>query len=660
MSTLAKPLTTPDCDRPLVVAQLLHFRQQVPWMYGLLIVNAIALAYSHAGLAPRYLTHGVPVLLVTLGLWRLFRWLLPPTRQMLDAVEATRIIRRSTILGAVFSILFVSWAIALNQYGGAYEQGHVVLFIGITVLGCLFCLTHLPRAAMIVGLFVTTPFLAYCLFSGNGVFVAIGLNIALVNAVALKVLKDAHRVFNDLVMSHGALTTERRQAEKLSDENRRLAHTDSLTGLPNRRYFFGRLETLLADTETQTGASFCVGVLDLDRFKPINDTYGHGYGDRLLGVIGQRLAAAATPDMMIARLGGDEFGVLYIGPATQAECAIRRLCTMISAPMTLGDVNVAIGCSGGIAAYPEAGTTAHELFDRADLALYHAKSTRRGDCGIFSAACESSMHPGAQIEEALQRADLAQDIDVYFQPIFDTQTMAISGVEALARWTATGIGAVPPGTLFTAAEQLGMVNAVTLAVFQRALQGIAQLPDTISLSFNLSAQDILSPPTMREIVRLVVASPIDPRRIILELTESSLRGDIAAIADALQHVRRLGMRTALDDFGSGYANLESLHRLPLDILKVDRSFLGVPGAQTGRGMVSAIHNLARALSLECTIKGIENDTQLLEVSLAGYRYAQGYLLARPMPLDAVLMTLVERETRLPDTGAPSVRPARRA
>jgi diguanylate cyclase (GGDEF)-like protein len=649
----------PPREQSLVVATLLHFRRQVPWMYALLVINAVALAYTHTNLAPRWMTHAIPAMLILLIASRLFRWLLPPTPDMLTEDGARRIIRQTTWLGSFLAVAIVTWALCLGRYGGPYEQGHVVVFIGTTVLSCLFCLSHLPGAATSVGFLVSVPLVAFCLTSGNPVFVPVGINVGLVTAVFLIIVKDANKVFRGLVTSRNDLIVERQQAQRLSDENQQLAHTDALTGLPNRRYFFAALEAMLTARQERDGSGacppFCVGVLDLDRFKAINDTYGHVYGDRLLDAIGHRLSLRAGGPVTIARLGGDEFGVLFDGPPEQAEPAIAALCTAIHAPVAIDGLEVTLGCSAGIAVYPEAGTTAHALFDRSDYALYHVKANHRGGCAVFSPEQEALIRVEQRVEAALQVACLERELEVHYQPIFDTRTMAISSVEALARWKSSVLGEIPPATFIAAAERMGIINKVTLILFERALEGLAALPDPIALSFNLSAQDIMSPSTMREIVRMIVATNIEPRRIVFEVTETSLVTDMATAREALQRLRSFGIRTALDDFGTGYSSLCSLHELPLDILKVDRTFVNSMATGSGRSMVSAIRNLAQSLSLDCTMEGIETESQLIEISLAGYRYAQGFLLGRPMPIDALLMTMREQSTQLPEPAMLGVR-----
>jgi len=651
-------LHMPASEQSLVVATLLHFRRQVPWMYALLVINAVALAYTHTNLAPRWLTHAIPAMLILLIASRLFRWLMPPTPDMLTEDGARRIIRQTTVLGSFLAIAFVAWALSLGSYGGPYEQGHVVVFIGTTVLSCLFCLSHLPGAALSVGILVSVPLVAYCLTSGNSVFVSVGVNVGLVTAVFLIIVKDANKVFQGLVTSRNDLIVERQQAQRLSDENRQLAHTDPLTGLPNRRFFFGALEALLIARQRDasgTVAPFCVGVLDLDRFKAINDTYGHVYGDRLLDAIGRRLSQHISGGVTIARLGGDEFGVLFDGPPEQAEPAIAALCAAIHVPVAIDGMEATLGCSAGIAVYPDAGSTAHALFDRSDYALYHAKAHQRGGCAVFSPDQEALIRVEQRVEAALQVACLERELEVHYQPIFDTRSMTISSVEALARWKSPTLGEIPPATFIAAAERMGIINRVTLILLERALEGLAALPDPVALSFNLSAQDIMSPSTMREIVRMIVATNIAPQRIVFEVTETSLVTDMASAREALQRLRSFGVRTALDDFGTGYSSLCSLHELPLDILKVDRTFVNGMATGPGRSMVSAIRNLAQSLSLDCTMEGIETESQLIEISLAGYRYAQGFLLGRPMPIDTLLMTIREQSLQLPEATTPAIR-----
>ena len=620
--------------RPLPVEQFLRLRRQLPPMYLILTMNAATLAYTHTGYAPRWLAVWLPTALIAMSLLRLAQWLRPIDESRVTERFALRQMKQIEIMAAAFSAGFVAWALALDQYGGSAEHGHVTVFVAITVMGCIFCLTYLPRAAHLVCLIVLGVFLTYCLASGTITLAAMALNILLVGLVVLKVLRDSFGSFIALEDSQAALQQERAAAQHLAEENARLAHSDPLTGLPNRRYFFARLDALLA--RRGDVPPFSIGVIDLDRFKPINDVYGHAQGDRLLQVIGDRLREASGPDAVIARLGGDEFGLIIEGTLEAAEAMGTWLCELVQQPVPLGDLVVSVGCSGGLAAWPEAGTRAHDLFDRADFALYHAKKARRGGIVRFSAELERIIRSEQALEAALQSADLKRELAMVYQPIVRTRSMTMIGVEALARWESPTIGAVAAELLFSTAERIGMARTVTLAAFDRVLADCAGLPAVQRLSFNLAPTDIADPDTVAALIERIARSRIDAHRLVFEITETSLIGDFSAARAALERLRACGVKIALDDFGTGYSSLSTLHMLPIDIIKIDRSFAVRLDDAEGRRLVRAIFDLTRSLNLECVFEGIETEMQLMEATLAGFHYAQGYFIERPVALHVLL------------------------
>ncbi|NML95212.1 putative bifunctional diguanylate cyclase/phosphodiesterase [Novosphingobium olei] len=623
-----------DARRPLIVAQFLNLRRQIAPLYLMLSVNAAALAFTHQNLAPPLLTRAIPLMLVLASLARLFHWVRPIDLQAIDINAVTRRMHSTTVFAVVFSLAFVLWALWLDRYGGPYEHGHVAIFIAVTVMGVVFCLGYLPRSAHAVTYSVLGIFLAYCLYNGTPVMIAIAINIGLVGIVVLKVLRDSFASFVELEASRQALEIERASAHRLSEENARLAHSDALTGLPNRRYFFARLDAMLA--RDRADAPFCIGVIDLDRFKPVNDTLGHAQGDRLLQAVGDRLRALCTAEVTIARLGGDEFGLIVEGDMEAAARVGQQICEKIQHPIQLGDTAVAVGCSGGLASWPEAGSSAHDLFDRADFALYHAKKKHRGTCVRFSGTLEKLIRSEQALEAALQTADLDRELDVVFQPVVSTRTMEISGLEALARWSSPTLGPVPAEMLFTTAERLGIARTITLTLFGKVLAQMARMPADMRVSFNLAPADIADPETVYGLLTMIDVSGKCADRLIFEITENSLIHDPDVARGALEQLRTAGARIALDDFGTGYSSLSTLHQLPLDILKIDRSFAARLDDPVGRRLVSAIRTLARTLSLSCVFEGIETEIQLMEATLAGYDYVQGYLLAKPDTLDAVL------------------------
>ena len=550
--------------RPLPVEQFIRLRRQLPPMYLILTMNAATLAYTHSAVAPRWLAVWLPCFLIAMCLIRLLQWLRPLEETLITEPFAARMLRRTEILATTFSVGFVVWALVLDQYGGPEEHGHVTVFVTITVMGCIFCLTYLPRAAHNVCFVVFGVFLTYCLARGTVTLTAMALNILMVGVVVLKVLRDSYDSFTALEESRAALQREQAEAHRLAEENALLAHSDPLTQLPNRRYFFARLDAMLSRADD--ARPFCIGVIDLDRFKPVNDVHGHATGDRLLQIVGERLRSASGPDTIIARLGGDEFGLIIEGSLDKAEALGKAICGLMQESVPLGDIAVSVGCSGGLASWPEAGTTAHDLFDRADFALYHAKKARRGSIVRFSSELERIIRSEQALEAALQSADFSQELTLVYQPIVRTRSLAMVGVEALARWDSPLVGPVPAEMLFATAERLGMARTVTLELFDRALADSVRMPGNLRLSFNLAPTDVTDPGTVAALIDRINRSGANANRLVFELTETSLVSDFDLARFALERLRACGAMIALDDFGTGYSSLSTLHMLSIDII----------------------------------------------------------------------------------------------
>ncbi|MBT0668520.1 EAL domain-containing protein [Novosphingobium profundi] len=624
-------------QHPLIVAQYLRLRQQIPALYSLLSANTLILAYTHRHLAPLALTLAIPAFLIATSLVRMLVWMRPVKAESYVPSLIASKLRATTALSIAFSLCFVAWAFTLDQYGGPYEHGHVAIFVAVTLLGCVYCLSFLPQAAEGVCLTVTGAFLIYALYIGTEIYIAVAVNLALVAAVILKLTNDSYNAFVELEVSQRALNSERRQAHVLGEENAILAQTDALTGLPNRRYFFATLESLLVSDGPRQ--PFCIGLIDLDRFKPVNDTYGHANGDRLLKILGERMSKAAPSDAILARLGGDEFGLIVMGDLDHAEDVTQVLFDQICKPGRLGDVVVSVGCSAGLAGFPDAATSANLLYDRADFALYHAKNHKRGQCVRFTEELEDLIRSEQTLDTALQAANLEAELSLAFQPIVETSDLHMVGVECLARWTTPLLGPVAPEQLIATGERLGKAREVTLTLFGKALEAICELPESLRMSFNLSGRDLCDTATIAELLERIDTMECSPSRLVFEITETSLIAELETARGALERLRQTGAKIALDDFGTGYSSLSSLHQLPLDMVKIDRSFASQLEEAAGRRLITAIRNLARSLTLECVIEGIETDNQLISARLAGFPLAQGYLIAKPMPLTALLTSL---------------------
>lgn len=651
-SWLALP-TEPE----VLVAQYAALKRQMPLLYTLIFVNTSAVTYTHWNVAPKWLTIGFSGILGIVCTWRIVYWMCATNLEPHEHRKALHQLRRTIYLSAVLGSGFLTWSLLLDQYGGTAEHGHIALFVAVTVIGCIFCFVELPQAATTGTLVVTVPYLLYYVSRENTVFTAMAFNILLVTTVMIRVLYNSFKSFETSIIATAAVAAKQRETELLSAENARLAHTDALTGLPNRRFFFGELGRRLADAK-KDGSRLSVGVLDLDRFKPVNDTFGHALGDRLLAAVGDRLLQNVDPRTVVARLGGDEFGLVIPGDINDVQGFGAAICEALGRPFELDGNSVTIGCSGGFASFPEAGTSIHELFDRSDYALYHAKSESVGSSSLFSLEHETRIRSDRALEAALRQADLMAELHVVFQPIICTRSHVVTAVEALGRWRSPTLGDVSPERFVATAERLGMIQSITLNLLGKALAEFATLPEPIGLSFNLSAHDIVSPSTIAKVLDLIKGSTVDPKRIAFELTETAVMSDYDAAVSGICALRELGIRVALDDFGTGYSSLSYLRQLPLDKVKVDRSFVSDINKPSGRSIVAAIVGLCRTLQLDLIIEGVETDGQLIALQALGCSLAQGYLFAKPMSVEELTLWCAGQEFSSSPRVANDPRPAR--
>ncbi|GEP10379.1 GGDEF-domain containing protein [Methylobacterium gnaphalii] len=583
-----------------------------------LSVNALALAYTHHGIAPDWLTLPPIFVMLAIALMRAVVWM-RTLRRPVEGEAAFRRLRGTNLSAAVFGTGFSIWAVLLTRYGDVATQMQVLFFLTITMLICLTCLLHLSSAAATVGV-VAVPVTLYFVSSGEVLLIVVALNFAGVISVMIFLQMMGYRDFVRLT--------------SLIAENRDLAHTDPLTGLPNRRSFFSKLEQTIAEAGP-AGTSFAVGLIDLDGFKPVNDSFGHGAGDEVLIEVGERLDAIMSGIGWVARLGGDEFGVVVEGEH-DLDVIGRRICASLRQPYALREVTAQIGASVGFARFPCAAATAAMLVERADHALYHAKDCHRGTAICFAPEHEAQLRSHAVIEQALRSADLETEFSLVYQPIVDVAEDRVDAYEALARWTSPTIGTVSPGDFIVVAERSGLILDVTRALLRRALADMATWPAEVRLSFNLSAHDIASSACRADIMEIVRQSGIAPGRIIFELTETGLMRDLVDGRDALTELKALGVGLALDDFGTGYSSLSYVHKLPITKLKIDRSFVtNICEDTASLNVIRAIIDLCRNLGFDCVVEGVETVEQMLLLRSAGCRFMQGYLLQKPLPRDEI-------------------------
>lgn len=633
-------------DNPrLMRAQYAALSRQLPGMYFILLVNTWALVATHITLAPAWLTLVTPTVLTLVGVSRSVFWWRQRARQLDDA-SIHRVLRRTNALSFPVAIGFALWALTLYPYGDEYAKAHVAFYMAITVIACIFSMMHLPRAALTTAAVVDTAFILFFISTGIPVFVACAANILLVSLAMMGILHNHYRNFTRLI-------AEQARSEQLSEENLRLAHQDSLTGLPNRRQFFSALDQALSRAQA-SGGRLAVGILDLDGFKPVNDLYGHCAGDHLLTQVGERLSPLLDGHTHLARLGGDEFALIieHVQDDAQLHRVGQLFCHVLGEAFNLTDMPVQIGASLGMATFPDRAGDAEQLFEFADYALYQSKRTQRGSFTVFSEQHHAQLQRHNLTEQALRRANLDQELEVVFQPIIDITSGRTMAFEALARWHSPTLGHVPPGQFIAVAERIGMINQLTLPLLRKALATAKQWPSHIRLSFNLSARDCGSLEAARMIADTLLESGFDPAQLDLEITETTVMQDMQQTQAAIGLFRALGCGISLDDFGTGYSSLSQLHALSLTKLKVDRSFVSdMHNNPSSFKIVKSLLALTLDMQLDCIVEGVETEHELQALESLGARWVQGYYFARPMPAGDTFGWLAGPACEVPTTGA---------
>lgn len=621
-SRLKRLVTVPAGNADLLKAQFEVFSSQVPLMYSIVLINAWALAITFTPEAPAWLTFWIPAMITLICCVRIAAWW-RSKRSIPTAEAAHKALTRTNQFSFILTGGLAVWALSLYPYGDAYMHGNIAFFLGITGIGVIICLQQLPSAAFIVAIVVNVLFVLYFSVAGIPYFFGMAINLVLVSAAMLLIVTVQYRHF-------AAAVSARTKLELANQENARLANLDSLTGLANRRQFFTQLEAAFAES---MGKRLAVGVVDLDGFKPINDLYGHTVGDALLYEVGQRLSGVASSKAQISRLGGDEFALTVTDcPEDEELLALgEEICTSLQAPFVLAEVTVQISGSVGFSVYPQLADDAHQLYERADYALYQGKRSNRGHALLFNSEHVIAIEQNHQLEQVLSRADLDAELAVLFQPIIDIQSGRTEAFEALARWNSPVLGSVSPALFIPVAERIGLIRDLTCVLLRKALAAACRWPDNVRLSFNLSTHDISSPDSVATISSIILSSGIDPRRVDLEITETAMMYDFNQAKASIEVFKILGCGIALDDFGTGYSSLSQLHALPLTKIKIDRSFVsGLHRNPASYKIVKSLLALSSDMGLGCVIEGVETREELDALKKLGGVLVQGYFYSPPV------------------------------
>lgn len=474
--------------------------------------------------------------------------------------------------------------------------------------------------------------------------------------------KNAYRHYEARVVVSGADETlavirdisERKEAE---EQIVKLAYFDTLTGLGNRTLFKDRLDRAI-QLARRTGKMAAVMFLDLDRFKNINDTLGHATGDLLLKAVGDRVSAClrrsdavgrphvAKPSAVLSRLGGDEFSILLeqIDSIHDVAKIARRLTEELSQDFAVGGHEVFVTASAGIALFPYNGDDAESLLKNADIAMYHAKEQGRNNVQFYNEGMNAKAFERLSMENSLRRALEREEFLLYYQPQVDLRTGEVKGVEALIRWRHPELGMVSPADFIFMAEETGLIVPIGEWVLKTAcMQGVAWrkmgIPP-VRIGVNLSAQQLRKRDIAQAIADILNETGFEPHDLELEVTESMVMHNPEAVVSTLTGFKTMGIRIAIDDFGTGYSSLGYLKRFPIDVLKIDRSFIKDLSTDRGDAAITmAIIAMAGQLNLKTTAEGVETEEQLTFLRQQGCDEIQGYLISPPVPPERIVQLL---------------------
>lgn len=524
-----------------------------------------------------------------------------------DEVWASDLVIISWLFSAAFAIVAIeAFRLAPPRFRVFAAAGALVVAIVSLHFTAMGALTLLPNPTLPAPVDDLDPSL-------------LGVTIAVVTAAALTV--GVILAFADRRV-HALELAQARQAAAM-------ALHDALTGLPNRRHLMGSLDELLVGRRDNN--RLAVVAVDLDRFKPVNDLYGHAVGDELLIRVAKLLSEEAGEVGFVARLGGDEF-VLAL-PCTRAEELIGRLSALVArfdVPLLLGEHEVTVGATLGVALAPDDGKAAQVLLRRADAALYRAKEEGRGRFAFFEPGLDARAIERASLEQELRAAVRNDEIIPHFQPLVQLETGAIAAYEILARWPHKTRGLIGPDQFIKIAEETGLIGELTFNVLRRACREAKDWPGAPRLSLNIAPAQLHDPALPQKLLRVLSQCGFPPKRLEIEITEDALVADFDAARVLLTSLKNLDVRIALDDFGTGYSSLRHLRELPFDALKIDRSFVhSITDSDEAMSIVKTIVHLAKSLGLGVTAEGIETEGQAEELQALGCERGQGYLLGRP-------------------------------
>lgn len=616
----------------LQAEQFRLFRKQFPTLYAALFINTGILCFSVYGAVPIGLSLFAPVaiaLLLTVGVLIL----IARRGKVPSAIHIAKHLLSCTIVASIFSLGMGIWAAALLRSDLGNQQ-FVPLYVVFGAISSTYCLGSLPRAAFATVILAAAPVIVMLLTSGTRIGVAEGVSLLVIFILVLRLVVNQYVHLIESVSSHSQV--------------RALAYTDPLTGLPNRRAFIECLESAVCDSP-KGGMRAAVAMIDLDGFKAINDTFGHAAGDAVLVQAAGRIQAAFTSCRMVARLGGDEFAALMVGDYDRAAFAGigKLLVREMRMPFAVSGSQLRLSASIGVAGSNKGDVSAPEVMSRADVALYEVKQGGGNGLLLFESTMALRLRRRMTLEQALRETDPPPRIEVLYQPIFDARTRQITSFEALSRWDHPELGPIPPSEFIGVAEQTGTIAVLSEQIFDAAIREAADWAAPIGLAINLSALDLSRPITTFTILSLCNRYGFDPKRLEVEVTETSVLSDFDAARDQINLLQKYGIRVALDDFGSGFASISYLKEITFDRVKIDGELIDdLLESPKARHLLQGILQLCSAIGLPTTAEKVESEYQLAVLTGLGCDRLQGFLLGCPVNASAAREFAVVRAREL--------------
>jgi diguanylate cyclase (GGDEF)-like protein len=617
-------------DIALIEQRLVTLQPRISWIYAMIVSCLVGLLITCR------LERNPPalaVLLCVLASLRGAMWL--KMRRQTYSGDLAR--SRLRILGIASTITALTAGILIVQAVPmmSVEEAELTFVMAATCAIALSApLTPLPAAARANYIVIGLPSAAMGIVSGVGRALPVAaFNLFLCIIILLYLLRIQERAFVgrvDLRLKVESERTRAEQAERVAIEERtvarRMADTDFLTNLANRRAFLTALQTI-----AEPPAQSAVLILDLDGFKPVNDTFGHDVGDALLKLVADRLSALRLPRATVARLGGDEFALLVsVNSAAKALAIGRTIVSSLSEPYPIGDALVSVSASCGVALASGSGGDTSAVMRQADLALYRAKSGGRAAVELYSEGLGAETRRRAEIETALRAPGVEEEIELLYQPVVDLKTGAILSFEALARWTHSRLGAIAPSDFIPITEQMQLVEPISQALLRRAAVAALDWRDHQRLSFNLSAVQLCSFGSSARILRCLEEVGLPADRLQIEVTETAMMADFATARDNLAALQERGVTVMLDDFGAGYASLSYLREMRFDGIKLDGSLIAASQHAEGARLLKGVIGLAREVGVPCIAEHVETAAQAGFLESIDCKGGQGWWFSRPV------------------------------